>query len=415
MAAQVPHSPLQPEGRIQVLDILRGFALLGILLANMRFYSQPLVAAMMGGPTGGIDLVTTHLVRFLVEAKFYSLFSLLFGIGLFVQMTRAEAHGAGFGRLYVRRLVALGGIGAVHAFLLWPGDILTTYAVLGFVLLAFRNRQPRTLIVWALVFLVLPLLVVAVQTVVTPLPSGGAASPSRALSVAQATVRVSHDWQVYGHGSFAEVTAQRVRDFRLLLPAFVSMAPGMLCMFLTGLWVARRGLLHDVTSHRPQLVRIFAICVVLGAVANGGVLFARESLAEPGWRLAMRVMQAFGAPLLCFAYAAGIAVLAADQRWRRRLAPLGAAGRMALSNYLLQSAVCTTLFYGYGFGLLGRVGVAGGVALALALWSAQLVISTLWLRRFSYGPAEWVWRSLTYGRRPSMRRARADTASVAAA
>ena len=133
----------------------------------------------------------------------------------------------------------------------------------------------------------------------------------------------------------------------------------------------------------------------------------RLFVAECDGRVAGYAAVAIGGPLLCFAYASGLALLVAGQPWRQRLAPLGAAGRMALTNYLLQSLVCTTLFYGYGVGLLGRLGAAAGLALALALWAAQLGLSVLWLRHFRYGPAEWLWRSLTYLRAQPMRRGQA--------
>jgi len=217
----VAHAPIAPHERIEVLDVLRGFALLGILVANLPFYSQPIAAHMLGEPTGDVDRIAAMLVRLLVEAKFYLLFSLLFGIGLFVQMTRAEAHGAAFVRLYARRLVALGVIGVAHAFLLWSGDILTAYAVLGFVLLAFRKRRPTTLVVWAVGFILAPVLYYAVAAIVTSLGPEAAATAARAERTAQLAARAAHDWQVYGHGTFAEVTAQRVRDFGLLWPSFV--------------------------------------------------------------------------------------------------------------------------------------------------------------------------------------------------
>ena len=400
----VAHSPITAEDRIQVLDVLRGFALLGILLANMPFYANPITATMLGEATGGPDRIVSALVRLLVEAKFYCLFSLLFGIGLFVQMTRAEAHGAPFARLHARRLLALGAIGVAHAFLLWSGDILTTYAILGGVLLAFRTRRPTTLAVWALAVLLVPLVYYATSAVVTHLGTDGGTAAARAERLAQLTARSAHDWQVYGHGSFAEVTLQRIRDFRLLLPSLVYMASGMFCMFLTGLWLARRGVLQDLRPHRRWFVRIVAVCAPLGLAANALVVIGRDRAGDLAWRLVTMVMRTVGAPMLCFAYAAGIALLVTSERWRRRLAPLGAAGRMPLTSYLLQSLVCTTVFYGYGLGFLGRVGIADGAALALLLWTAQLALSTLWLRHFAYGPAEWLWRALTYGRVPTMRR-----------
>jgi len=261
------HSPIPPEERIEVLDVLRGFALLGILLSNMKFFSQPIVGPFLGLPAEAsrLDTVAVAVVRFAVEGKFYTLFSLLFGFGLFVQMTRAEAHGVRFGRLYARRLLVLGVIGAAHAFLLWSGDILTNYAVLGFVLLAFRNRRPRTVLIGAAVFLLAPLAVNVVITLVTT--PGPAAGVERAARLTQLTARAAHDWHVYLLGTFADVTAQRVRDYVLLFAALPIMVPGMLCMFLTGLWAARRGLLHDLAGHRRLLAQIFAVCLPLGLAA----------------------------------------------------------------------------------------------------------------------------------------------------
>ena len=392
------HSPIQPDERIAFLDVLRGFALLGILISNMPFFVRPFATAMAGERVfgGPIDHVARQLVIFFVEGKFYPLFSLLFGIGLFVQMSRAEASGARFGWLYARRLAALGAIGAAHAFLVWPGDILTNYAVLGFVLLVFRNSRPRTLAAAALAFAVVPFLVTVVSGLAR---SGPGAAPG-----ASAAAAAAHAWQVYGHGSFLEVTRERWHDYWLLLPSVRIMAPVMLCMFLTGLWLARRGVVHDVAGHRRLLVGIFAVCLPLGLLGNALMVIARDRVAsDPAWRLVLLATITFGGPLLSFAYASGIALLVAKDGWRRRLAPLAAAGRMPLTNYLLQSLVCTTLFYGYGLGLQGSLGTAAAALLAIAIWAAQLGLSTLWLRRFACGPAEWLWRSLTYGQLPPMR------------
>jgi uncharacterized protein len=393
--------PIAPEERIQVIDILRGYALLGILMVNMAFYSQPIVVPFLGEPAGtsGADRVADHAIRWLAEGKFFSLFSLLFGIGLYVQMTRAEARGAAFVPQYARRLLALLAIGALHATLLWSGDILATYAILGFVLLLFRKRKPRTVALWAIGFVVVPLLL---GTIVFFLAMRAPNPGARAERVAHLQELATQAWQVYGHGSFVDVTRQRAHDFLLLLPALLRMVPGILCMFLFGLFVARRGLLHDVVANRKTLRRICAVCLPLGIAINALCAFAPQ---EGAWRLLGPIGVALGGPILCFGYASGIALLSAHEGWRRLLAPLGAGGRMALTNYLLQSLVCSTLFYGYGFGQLGRFGAAKGVVLTFAIWFAELGLSMLWLRRFRYGPAEWLWRSVTYRRLQPMRRA----------
>jgi uncharacterized protein len=212
------------------------------------------------------------------------------------------------------------------------------------------------------------------------------------------------------------VTQQRARDFWVLLPTLRYMAPGMLSMFLIGMWVARRRLWHDIPANRRLLARVVAICLPLGVAANAFLLVARDqaSAGNAGWRLAVQAMLSLGGTLLCFAYAAGIALLIGQARWRRRLAPLGPAGRMSLSNYLMQSLVCTTMFYGYGLGLQGRFGAAAGAAFALGLWVAQVGLSTLWQRPFYFGPAEWLWRLLTYLRPPGMRRRPASVANAGA-
>jgi uncharacterized protein len=399
-------SPTPPADRIDLLDVLRGVALLGILLANMPVYSHPIAALMAGEPTaqGRIDEATAVVVRFLVEAKFYSLFSLLFGIGFAVQMSRASARGVAFVRIYARRLVALAVFGAAHALLVWPGDILLVYAVLGVVLLAFRDRQPSTLLLWAATFLVVPRIIDLGSLLLTSEATATAAAVERA---AHMTSLAAEGWMIYGQGSFADVTRQRAHDYALLWPSIRLMAPGIVCMFLTGVWVIRRGLLQDLAASRPLITRIFAICLPLGVAVNVFLVVARSRAAtgDVTWRLLSKVALSLGGPLLAVAYATGIALLVARPAWRRRLVPIGAAGRMALTSYLVQSLVCTTLFYGYGAGLLGRVNTAGGAALALGLWLAQIGASTLWLRRFRYGPAEWVWRWATYLRRPPMRQA----------
>src|SRR5262252_5749758 len=222
-------APIAPEERIQVIDILRGYALLGILMVNMAFYSQPIVVPFLGEPASAsaADRVAEHAIKWFAEGKFFSLFSMLFGIGLYVQMTRAEARGAAFVPQYARRLVALLAIGALHATLLWSGDILATYAILGFVLLLFRKRKPRTVALWAIGFVVVPLLIGTIVFFV--FASGATPNPSaRAERVAHLHELATQAWQVYGHGNFAEVTRQRAHDFLLLLPALGRMVPGIL-------------------------------------------------------------------------------------------------------------------------------------------------------------------------------------------
>jgi uncharacterized protein len=383
---------------------VRGFALLGILLANMVFYCQPIAVALLGwaGTPGGLDRAVILLVRLLVEAKFYALFSLLFGVGFGLQLARAEARGTRFGWRYGRRLVGLAIFGLLHMLFLWTGDILHIYAVTGSLLLLFRKRRPRTVLWWALALLLVSLLFQLVATVMVPLlrasASAAAPDPRRALAAL-----ASQGWQAYGQGNFLAVSQQRARDALLFLPATLITLPSTLAFFLIGLWVARRGLLQELGAGRRLPMRVLALCLPLGLAINVLLMLGRDHQTA-GWRLAVGAAIFLGAPLLTIGYAAGLVLLSAHGRWRRRLAPLAAAGRMALSNYLLQSLICSTLFYGYGFGLLGRFGPATASTLALAIWTAQLAWSRLWLTHFRSGPAEWLWRSFTYLRWQPLRR-----------
>lgn len=427
LAAGARHpDPISGAERIQELDVLRGFAIFGILLVNMAFFSTPLIYDQAAGTVrfgAPYDRLATWLIRFLAEGKFYTLFSFLFGLGLFVQMSRVEARGVAFVPLYVRRLLVLLLIGLAHAFLVWSGDILVTYALLGFLLLLFRHRSPRSLLWWAAAMLVLPLLFYALSTLTLALAVGGANAEGAAQiersfreAATSNTARAEASVRAFGRGTFAEVMAQRTQD-TLQGYAFLPLAaPSVLAMFLLGLYSGRRGVFQDIPGHRPRIRRVLVWGWGIGLAGNLLYATAQEitNRAVPtGLGLLAQAGQALGAPALCLGYAAGLVLLMQHTSWRHRLAPLAAVGRMALSNYLLQSLVCTTIFYSYGLGLFGQVGPAAGILLAIVIYLAQIPLSVWWLRRFRFGPAEWLWRSLTYLRRQPIRIAAGRLASGA--
>ncbi|MDQ3702102.1 MAG: DUF418 domain-containing protein [Chloroflexota bacterium] len=408
--------PISGAERIQELDVLRGFAIFGILLVNMAFFSTPLIYDLMAGTVrfgAPYDRLATWLIRFLAEAKFYTLFSFLFGLGLFVQMSRAEARGVAFVPLYIRRLLVLLLIGLTHAFLVWSGDILVTYALLGFLLLLFRRRSPRALLWWATAMLAMPLLFYALSTLAL---AAGGASPEAAAQIERSfretatsnTARAEASVRAFGRGTFAEIMAQRTQD-TLQSYAFLPLAaPNVLAMFLLGLYAGRRGVFRDIPGHLPLIRRVLVWGWGIGLAGNLLYATAQETTnrAVPtGLGLLAQAGQTLGAPALCLGYAAGLVLLMQQASWRHRLAPLAAVGRMALSNYLLQSLVCTTIFYSYGLGLFGQVGPAAGILLAIVIYLAQVPLSVWWLRRFQFGPAEWLSRSLTYLRRQPIKRA----------
>lgn len=409
-----PPAPTAASERVAALDIIRGFALFGILLVNMAFFNSPftLIALDAQWWPGALDRGVQWLIRLLAEGKFFSLFSLLFGLGLAVQMQRLESRGAAFVPLYLRRMLVLLLIGIVHAFFVWPGDILIFYALLGCVLLLFRRRQDRTLKVWMLVCLLIPVVVMSAAAGLLALGRSvpeGAAEIERALAAQTAAYQAMADQALaaYAAGTFAEITAVRVAEYGFMATGTAMGGFAQIfVMFLIGLYAGRQGIWQNISGHLPLLRRVFWWGLALGLAANAVFVVATESsnVAVPDGMGIIRVTaHVIGAPALSLCYAAGIALLLQKAAWQRRLGPLAAVGRLALSNYLLQSVICTLIFYSYGLGLYGQVGPAAGLALTLVIYLAQVPLSRWWLGRYQYGPAEWLWRTLTYGRRQPMR------------
>ncbi len=212
--------------------------------------------------------------------------------------------------------------------------------------------------------------------------------------------------RIYATGTFAEITRQRIRDMSFMYMVWPFMAFNVLAMFVLGLYAGKRRI-FDVTPDNRSLIRQVLIWgLIVGVIGNLLYVVAGESATRsiPSPQLLVSLAgQTFGAPALSLFYMAGLAFLAENPVWQRRLTPLAYVGRMALTNYLLQTVICTTLFYGYGFGFYGRIGIASGILLTLVIYLLQLPFSVWWLNRFRFGPMEWLWRSLTYVQRQPMR------------
>jgi uncharacterized protein len=409
-----PPTPLAEQERIHLLDVLRGVAIFGILLANVMIFSgyqflSPAQAAAL--PGAAIDRVSQFLVHALVYGKFYSLFSLLFGIGVAVQMERAAARGAAFVPRFRRRLWALLGIGLAHALLLWSGDILTVYALMGFVMLLFLRLGDRALLGWAVGLLALPVAAYVVMiAAAVPDPFAGlegGEGPSMLERVGAAFLAGDYASMLWGN---TVLLVGRWVDLFITLRF-----PRVLGMFLLGFWLARRGVFRRAEAHLP-LFRRWAWVGLLVALPANLVLAAmmqRVPYLPATWTGLVEVAAyALGVPLLCLGYVGALALV---HRGRAGgvLAPFAAVGKMALTNYLLQSAVCVAIFYGVGLGLYGSTGLTTALLIALVVFAFQVPLSALWLERFHYGPVEWVWRQATYGRRFPLRRERAAAPGIA--
>lgn len=383
--------PLVTAERIALIDALRGFALFGILVVNMEAFRAPEMAGR--ADVALPDLLATWLIAFGFQTKFYVLFSFLFGYGLSVQLTRAAAHGVALVPRYARRLLGLLLLGLAHAALLYVGDILVAYAILGAVLLRLRDAGDRALLRTAAGLVAATVLLVTLTGVAIAVAGPGVAEAADPAGTSRALAAT--------RGAPPEVIAARLRAYPGTLAfALFGQGPTALAMFLIGLWAGRRRLLERVDEHLPLLRRVRALGFAVGVPGAlvWATYFARNGFDFGAPFLFAAAVDFATAPFLTAGYAATLTLLYRAARWRARLAPLIPPGRLALSNYLLQSAAGAFLFTGYGFGLFGRVGAAVGLALSVAIYAAQLPLSAWWLRRFAFGPAEWLLRSLTYAR-----------------
>lgn len=385
--------PVPGAERITVIDCLRGAALFGILTANMRGFNAPIAAYMQPSLmwTWFPDRLTQAFVDWLVSGKFITIFAALFGIGFAIQMDRAAARHQGVA-FYRRRMFWLLVIGLVHAFGLWWGDILISYAICGYLLILFRNRSQRAILRWAHVmywFIVVLFagFYVAMLFGLPPMPE-----PER---------KIEETIAIYANGTIAQIFAVRAQEWAAL-NSFVFFLTRVLGIFLFGLYIWRQGYLRQPANHLDWWKRAQRAGLAVGLVGN--LIWVsldwvyHPNPMQPTLLTAVLItLQSIALPALSLGYAATVVLLWQDPVWQRRLIPFSYVGRMALTNYLLQSLICTTIFYSYGLGLYGRVGPLADLFLGIAIYSAQIPFSRWWLSTHRYGPMEWLWRRLTYG------------------
>jgi uncharacterized protein len=403
--------PVAAAERIVVLDVLRGIALLGVVIANVWLWFSGITFLFPGVRDELVRLsadgVVFNGIGVLVAGKAVATFSFLFGLGFAVQMLRAEARHVAIAPVYLRRLAVLLLFGAVHGFLLWYGDILMLYAVLGVVLLLVRRFTDRTLLVGAVLLLVAaPLALGAVPLIMSVSGNSPPAPDLAAIAEGNAATLAA-----FRSGSPAQVFPANLEQLRYmyLSPQAVGWSATTLGLFLLGLYAGRRRVFENVGTHRAGFTRVAAWGLATGLVFSLGVavMYISHSpdaiAAQPWLALLMAALVTFGTVPLALGYIATATLLLQRPAWQRRLRHFVPVGRMALTNYLMQTVLCLLVFYGYGAGLIGHVSSAVALTIALLVFALQMLWSPLWLARFRFGPAEWLWRSLTYGRFQPMR------------
>ncbi|WP_432585204.1 DUF418 domain-containing protein [Streptomyces sp. HD1123-B1] len=385
--------PTAADSRIHDLDALRGFALVGILVVNATYFASAFHGTGLPDPafTSPLDTITGSLITVLFETKFYLLFSFLFGYSFTLQRRSAQRRGTRFTASFLRRLAMLFVIGAAHAVLLFTGDILTTYALLGLVLLALGPLRPRTAVVTATTLLALTATGYAALGVLQ-----AALGPERTLDTAAATAD-AHELAALLAGDPFQVVSAHLRDLpdtAVLLGFF--QAPAALAMFLFGLAAGTRSVLAGPPLHRATLRRIQRVGFPLGMTGALVYAWAEADGAGTPYEAYALAVDLLTAPALTAAYAATLLRLLHTGRGHRLRAALAPAGRMALSNYLGQSAVLAVVFTGYGFAAVGQLPPLAVLTLCLSLYAVQLRISARWVRTHPYGPLEWLLRAATH-------------------
>jgi uncharacterized protein len=390
--------------RIASIDVLRGFALLGILVMNIQSFAM--VGAVYDNPTAygnlkGANFVVWLLSHLLADQKFISIFSMLFGAGILLLCQRLEISGAKPARVHYRRMGWLILIGLLHAYLLWYGDILYTYGMCGLFVYLFRSKSPRTLVTSALVLAIIgSLIAIAFQFLWLPQLSPDVKADF--IDGWQPRPQSINEEVAAYRGSWLDQMSNRAPiafeiETSLFLGFYIWKASSLM---LLGMALFKLGAFHARWTRRQYLSLIGAGLLIGIPVTLFGVFqnFAKNWDIRYSFYLGAQYNY-WGSYLVALGWIGLIMLWCQSSRALALKQRMAAVGRTAFSNYILQTIICTTIFYGTGLGYFERVPRTGQILIAFAIYATQLAIAPLWLRHFRFGPLEWLWRSLTYGRR----------------
>lgn len=412
--AASPTEPPQPV-RIQVVDALRGFALFGILLVHCAqwFTAGPLPNAVyQAHASGPANSVAQAIVGIFFDGKFYTFFSFLFGLSFALMMTRSQESSSVFYRRFAWRLIILGAIGFLHH-LHWRGDILSIYALLGFLMLPFGRFSNRwVLIVGLLLIANVPNRIRAVYTtyINPPVQSAKPQQPDQSYEKESQAF-----YNTLKEGSYADVAKSNLNAFDDKMQFQVESGRIYITLgfFLMGLYAGRRRLFQRLDDNRALFRKLtkYLGFSVLGLTAAGvGIFLAFGNSQQPPKFIELLFMTLYDlhSAVLTLFYIAGLTLLFQRRFWQWAVGPLASVGKMALTSYILQSVIGGLLFFGYGFSLLANVDMWVAALLTIPIFLVQVFFSQFWLSQFRFGPLEWLWRSLTYLKAQPMRLSKAE-------
>jgi uncharacterized protein len=400
-------TPTDPKQRIAILDELRGFALLGIIFNNMLYFSGynyvPFETLKQI-----IDFqLNENIYSFLeivITAKFYTLFSILFAVGFYVQLGKHKDDSADFIKIYRRRMYILFVIGVLHN-LIWSGDILLTYSIYGFIMTYFRNVSAKNLIRWSLFFILFPLLIdFAMSFSSNAIVNISSGSNTQIVHTSYPDMKPEDIISTFQNGTIPEIF---ILNFRLVVWKYIGLFGlgfffKMIGIFLLGLYLASIGFFTEKSKSTSLLIA----CLIIGLLATisakilGGSTYQYPpTLPNTLYKFLISVGQIF----MCLGYIMLIFIIVKTSFGKKVFKYLIPVGRMALSNYLSQTIIMILIFYNFGFNLIGRVGLIPTMCIAILILVLQIIFSNIWLRYYKFGPFEWLWRSLTYKKRIKIR------------
>ncbi|MET0464711.1 MAG: DUF418 domain-containing protein [Chitinophagaceae bacterium] len=410
-------TPVATKDREQFMDVLRGIAILGIFIANLNGFSWYAENPANTGPwlLPEQDHTMAFLHHMFIEGKFYSIFSLLFGWGIALQLKRAADKGIDAVPLVRRRLVFMLLLGAIHL-MIWPGDIVFFYALLGFILLRMRKLSNKALIITGTALILLPIALYAAKAhwPVLNAPAGLMYETGGKVmyAISGESLNSDRDFATYlKKASWSEALQANTAGFffRYGYLFFVSRIPKVLGIFLIGYALGRSGFYNRIRQHKQFLYIIIAAGLVIGLPANYLLAHYMSYNMADYWQLNTKglyqtVAYAFGVAPLALAYVAVLMLLFQRKRVAKLMSVVAPVGKMAFSNYLLQTIIGSVVFLGAGFNYIGEVGPVYYTIFGVLVFIGQIIISHLWLRYFNYGPVEYLWRSATYKKWQKMRK-----------
>ncbi|WP_249870144.1 DUF418 domain-containing protein [Oceanobacillus saliphilus] len=384
-------TPTNENKRLVWIDAARGFAVFGIFIVNITAFSAPyfIHGGALEAWNSPVDRFTQAFMDIFFQASFYTLFSILFGFGIQLLKDRLVERKIDVYSFLVRRLIILIGFGMVHAFVIWHGDILLSYGLIGLLLLLFLKLRDSYLLIWGALFLVgsVGLLSLAMYHTRHYLGGYNEAIIAQAMENYQSTSMLVIWSQNYSDWTYANSGLGYLFLTAVLLP-----------LFLFGMYIARKRWLHEPEKHQAVLKKVWVVSLIVFLTFKWGPYL----FGNPIWFSYMQ--DNIGGTASALFYIVSITFLAKSGMGSKLIRPFIPVGRMALTNYLLQSVISFILFYGVGFGLYGSIRPATGIALAVVIFTVQVFFSKWWFTRFRFGPVEWIWRSLTYNKMQPFRK-----------